>query len=146
MNVGDAKKTINVWFVPPFGRKIEISNFSYHLINLDPKQTAEGVSHLTYRGSQKRTTVRHAFIATGAARGRQVWLRARYYIGRPKYIEWKGRIMEAIFALRGGPTPYSVLVGPKNVADYHRICGETEARLVKEINDQISFELRRWAK
>jgi hypothetical protein len=144
IKVGDAKKQITVTR-PPMSRKFFVSNYTSMAIDLEPVQTERGVTHLRALGSKERELKRHAFIATGKKRGRQVWLRARYYLGRTVYIDWHGRHMEAIYAIRGGLSPYRVLMSAKNRPRFFEIQKETGDKLAKEIDNQVGEQLRRWS-
>jgi len=144
IKVGEAKNYIWIIFIPPYGRKIEVSNYTHPVIKLDARQEESGVSHAIYKGSKKRNIIEHAFIATGATRGRQVWLRSRYYMNKNiKYITWKGRHMEAIYFLKSGKSPYRALFA--HLGDLTNIQEATALQLQKEINSAMSFALKKWA-
>jgi hypothetical protein len=141
-NVGDIKERIYIHY-PSFENlraTLEISEFAKSIIDLDAIQTGEGV---TYRPSfgGNRVLIRHAFIATGAKRGRQVWLRSRYRIGRIKMIEWKQRMMEAIYSMRE-PNVMRFI----KAEDLAQIQKDGEINLVKNINQAIYFLLEKWRK
>jgi len=138
--VGDIKKYMYIHY-PTFANlttSLEISKYSKPLIDLEAQQTPEGVTYKMPFGGG-RQLLRHAFIARGESRGQQVWLRSRYYIGRVKRIDWRGRNMEAIYAQKAIGIDKFI-----KAEDYKEIEADGAVTLVKEINGQIGRELRRW--
>jgi len=140
--VGDIKNYLHIKY-PSFANlrtTLEVSKYTDPLIELDPSQTDKGVTYRMPFGGG-RQLLRHGFIATGEKRGRQVWLRSRYYIGRAKMIDWKGRTMEAIYAQKA-PSLNKYIK-----AEDHKVLSDDGAvTLVKEINGQIGRELKKWNK
>jgi len=140
IKVGDLKKYIHIDY--PTNTKLrtslQLDRYSAPLIDLDAQQTDAGVTYrLPFGGG--RQLLRHAFIATGESRGRQVWLRSRYYIGRIKRIDWRGRNMEAIYAQRAPSLDKFV-----KAEDQQKLIDYGADMLPKQIDQQIGVELRRW--
>lgn len=119
---------------------VQVANFRADISLLNPKQTSLGV---TYRVGKKTILLRHAFIATGKSKGRQVWLRSIYQIGYRKYIEWQGRTMEALYTQKTAGAAQVLLT--EAGAEVDRIYAESQAKLEKNIHDQVQLILRRRA-
>jgi hypothetical protein len=141
-NIGDIKKYLHIDY--PTTAKLRTAlyaeTYSKPLIDLDPQQTDAGVTYrLPFGGG--RQLLRHAFIATGESRGRQVWLRSRYYIGRVKRIDWRGRNIEAIYAQRAPGLDKFI-----KAEDMKRLGDEGVTRLQKEIVQRTGYMLKRWNK
>lgn len=138
--IGDIKQYLYIRYpsMANLRTSLEVSRYTAPLIELAAQQTAEGVTYQPPFGGG-RQLLPHAFIATGAARGRQVWLRARYYIGRAKMIEWKGRTMEAIYPQRAFSLARYI-----KAEDYKELADKGAAMLSQQISEQIGVELRRW--
>lgn len=110
------------------------------VIKLQPSQTSLGV---TYKNpvSKTRVLIRHAFIAVGDRRGKQVWLRSKYVLGRAKYIEWKDRVQEALYIQKD----YSGITGEimkQYIENYGKVSSD---ELAKNIHDQVELILKRRA-
>lgn len=120
--------------------EVSVSNFRASLINLNPEQTKTGV---TYSIGGKRLLLRHAFIAVGAKRGRQVWLRSLHAIGFRKYIEWRDRTMEALYVQK------TAAISDKLIqmagTELNQIYSESLSLLEKNIQDQVNLILARRA-
>ena len=110
------------------------------VINLGAQQTEAGVTYRPF-GGKKRRLIAHAFIARGLKRGTQVWLRSRYVLGRPKFIDWRDRRMEALY-LQKEP-PISSLIEPE---DRRAVTTKASEILPKEINQRMGYELQKWNK
>jgi len=110
------------------------------LIHLKARQQKTGVKYKDPI-TGKRIVKKHAFIATGDERGRQVWLRSIHAIGRRKYITWSGRKMEAMY-IQKAPSLKDILM--KYSADeFKRIENQLKEDLQKNIHDQVQLTLRR---
>lgn len=139
--VGDTKNLIFIHY-PSFANlrsTVEVSEMGKQMIELSPQQDGKGVSYQP-TGGGRRQHIPHAFIATGASRGRQVWLRARYRVGHVKMIEWAGRRMEAIYLMKE-PGIWRFL----KKEDINQIQNEGESNLVKNLQHGVSEQLRRWS-
>lgn len=142
---GKAKDIKNLIYVhyPSFANlrtTLEISDFNKQIIDLNAQQTGEGVTYEPSFGG-RRQLIRHAFIATGQSRGRQVWLRSRYHMGRAKMIDWKGRRMEAIIPQRESGIRRFV-----KAEDLKQVQKEGEVNLIKNIQHEVEVQLKGWAK
>lgn len=111
------------------------------LIGLDPQEVSKGISYQSdvLKG---RSIAEKAFIATGKSRGRQVWLRSIYRLGYRKYINWRGRKMEAIYPLREPPHIFNAIMGQDQKLIKEAECYGA-ARLQKNIHDQVNLILKR---
>lgn len=110
------------------------------LIHLKAKSTKKGVKYKDpIKG--KRVIKPHAFIATGQERGKQVWLRSIYAIGRRKYIKWSDRKMEALY-IQKAPSLKTILMEHAK-EEFHSIVDESRQRLEKNIHDQVNLILKR---
>jgi hypothetical protein len=140
--VGEAKSLIFVHY-PSFENlraTLEISKMGHPLIKLSPQQDDVGTSYQPSIGGS-RQMIPHAFIATGAKRGRQVWLRSRFRIGRVKMIENKrGRLMEAMYIMKE-PDIWRFV----KAEDIKQVQSEGEVNLMKNLNHEIEVQLNRWA-
>jgi hypothetical protein len=87
--------------------------------------------------------LRHAFIAVGAKKGKQVWLRSLYQIGHRKYIDWRGRRMESLYQQRA--SGFSETLYETDQDRISAIYAESLAKLEKNIHDQVQLILRRRA-
>ena len=140
--VGDTKKLIFVHY-PSFANlraTLEISKMGRPMIELGAEQNEKGTSYQPSSGG-RRQMIPHAFIATGQKRGRQVWLRSRFQIGRVKEIEHRGRRMEAMY-LQKEPNIWRFV----KQEDINQVRTEGAINLVKNINHEIQVQLNRWAK
>ena len=119
---------------------IKASKFRSNLINLNPVQTPAGVSYTEF-GSKKRTVLKHAFIATGPKKGRQVWLRSIYVIGRRKYYNMytSGPLKEALYIQKGEPFSNFLM---RNQSFMQQLKNDSIQRLQKNINDQVRLILK----
>jgi hypothetical protein len=120
------------------------------VIEASPVQTAAGVTYIPPTESKKggggsRQLLPHAFIATGPVRGRQVWLRSRYRPGggAPKFIDWQGRRMEAIFIAKVHTLGGLIDIVSEELMNTARDSGDL---LEKNLNEQIALTLKKWAK
>jgi hypothetical protein len=113
---------------------------SIDIIHLKPKATKTGVS---YRDpiTGKRKTAHGAFIYEMPVRGRQVWVRSIYFLGRRKYVYWEGREIEALYKLRA-PSLHKLLM-LHGAAQTKQIYEECKIRLAKNVHDQVNLILRR---
>jgi hypothetical protein len=123
--------------------KVDVSNFrpNIALLSPPPQQTSEGVSYSI--GGRRTVLLRHAFIAVGQKKGRNVWLRSLHQIGYRKFIDWRGRTMEAMYVQKA-PGLGEMLLNEAS-ADVNLIYAESAAKLEKNIHDQVQLILRRRA-
>lgn len=116
--------------------KVDVTRRGPLVSELKPKQTATGVRYLNTR------FIPHAFIATGAYHGRQVWLRSIYQLGYRKYITWKDRDMEALYMQKAGSL--ADLLGDYT-GEVQSLWEECRQKLESNIHDQVQLILRRRA-
>jgi len=121
----------------------------FPIIDLDPRKTSAGVTY-KHPFRQKRTLIKHAFIAKMESRHRGVYIRATehvkigYWIGmrewwaRKKYRTIK---KEAINELKGPSTEELFTSRLKGKIDRIRV--ESKQRLAKNIHDQVRLILKR---
>lgn len=140
--VGDTKKLIYLHY-PSFENlraTLEVSKMGKQMIKLDAQQDQTGVSYKPSFGGA-RQLIPHAFIATGEVRGKQVWLRSRYRIGRVKEIvNNKGRLMEAMYIMKE-PSIWRFV----KKEDMDQVQKEGEVNLKKNIEHEVTVQLNRWA-
>jgi len=140
--IGDIKNYLFIKY-PSFANlrtSLEVSKYTKPLIDLEPQQTDKGVTYQMPFGGG-RQLLRHAFIARGESRGLQVWLRSRYYTGRVKRIEWRGRNMEAIYAQKAPSLDKYIKAEDQKV-----LADDGAVTLPKELSGQIARVLKKWRK
>lgn len=140
--VGDTKKLIYLHY-PSFENlraTLEVSKMGRPMIELDAQQNKTGVTYKPSFGGA-RQLIPHAFIATGDVRGRQVWLRSRFRIGRVKQIvNSKGRLMEAMYIMKE-PSIWRFV----KKEDMDQVQKEGEVNLKKNIEHEVNYQLQKWA-
>lgn len=113
---------------------------SIDAISLKAREQKKGVSYkdpLTGR----RERLPGAFIYDMPVRGKQVWLRSIYYLGRRKYVSWRGRRMEALYKVRAPSLLKLLMVHAKEQTD--EIIEQSSAILAKSVHDQVQLILKR---
>ena len=118
---------------------LDVSTDRKQLIDLGAVQMSRGVMYRPF-GRGKNKLIEHAFIAEGSRRGRQVWLRSVYVLGRRKHIEWQGRRMEALYLQKGAS-----LLSLITAEDRQSLTEKASREVGKNVDDQVGVELRRWA-
>lgn len=140
--VGNTKELIYLHY-PSFENlraTLEVSKMGKNLIDLNAQQDNRGASYQPSFGGG-RLHILHAFIAEGAKRGRQVWLRSRFRIGRVKMIENnRGRLMEAMYIMKE-PNIWRFV----KREDMDQVQKEGEQNLKKNIEHEVNFLLVKWA-
>jgi len=130
--IGDIKNYLFIKY-PSFANlrtSLEVSKYTKPLIDLEPQQTDKGVTYQMPFGGG-RQLLRHAFI----------WLRSRYYTGRVKRIEWRGRNMEAIYAQKAPSLDKYIKAEDQKV-----LADDGAVTLPKELSGQIARVLKKWRK
>ena len=110
---------------------LKVTDITIPVIKLNASQTKTGVTYKSPADGQRKL-IEHAFIATGAIRGKQVWLRLRYLIGRVKMIEWHGRNQEAMYIQKDYSKDHAKII--KEYFASHEAPG---AELAKNILTQV---------
>ena len=118
---------------------LDVTTHRKILISLGAQQTPRGVTYRPFGGTATKL-LPHAFIARGPSRGTQVWLRSIYVLGRRKFIEWRGRRMEALYLQKGGS-----LLSLITPADRQSLEEKASRVVVKTKHDQVGRELQKWA-
>lgn len=113
---------------------------SIDVIHLKAKELKQGVSYKDpMTGTRKKEP--HAFIYEMPTKGWQVWLRSIHFLGYRKYINWRGRKMEALFKMRA-PSLYKLLMEHAS-GQTKQIVEKSRILLQKNIHEQVELILKK---